>query len=73
MRFQRTLHARKGVAACHPHHRGKPLAGTREEVAAFLRATHVIERAQPDPWIEARKRLREDPNAALPELTALLP
>jgi hypothetical protein len=50
----------------------KPLAETREAVAAFLRSTHVIERARPDPWIEARKRLREDPDAALAELTSLL-
>jgi len=46
----------------------KPLTGTREEVAEFLRATHVIVRASPDPWVEARKQLRADPNAALPEV-----
>jgi hypothetical protein len=46
----------------------KPLTGTREEVAAFLRATHVIERARPDPWVEVRKRLREDPHAELPDI-----
>jgi hypothetical protein len=40
-----------------------PLAGTRKEVAEFLRATHVIVRASPDPWVEARKQLRADPYA----------
>jgi hypothetical protein len=32
----------------------------------------MIERASPDPWVEARARLRADPNAELPEFDALL-
>jgi hypothetical protein len=50
-----------------------PLKETKAAAAEWLRSMNAIERAVPDPWIEARKRLREDPNAALPELlTALL-
>jgi hypothetical protein len=50
----------------------RPLAETREAVAAFLRSTNDVERTQPDPWIEARDRLRNNPRTELSELDALL-
>jgi hypothetical protein len=50
----------------------KPLAATKEAVAAFLRSTNDVERAHPDPWIEARKRLRGDANVDLSDITGLL-
>jgi hypothetical protein len=50
----------------------RPLAESLEAVADFLRSSAAIDRVEPDPWIEARKRLREDAHAELPELDALL-
>jgi hypothetical protein len=46
----------------------QPLAETKKAVAAFLGALNAVERTHPDPWIEVRKRLREDPHAELPDL-----
>jgi hypothetical protein len=45
-----------------------PLKETRAAAVDFLRSTNVFERAHPDPWIEVRKRLREDPHAELPDI-----
>jgi hypothetical protein len=50
----------------------KPLVETKEQIASFLQSSNVTRRVHPDPWAEASKRLREDPNAALAELTSLL-
>jgi hypothetical protein len=46
----------------------RSLKQTKEAIAEYLRGLNVVERAQPDPWIEARKRLREDPHAELPDI-----
>jgi hypothetical protein len=50
----------------------KPLAATKEAVAAFLRSTNDVDRPHPDPWIGARKRLRGDAYADLSDITGLL-
>jgi hypothetical protein len=48
----------------------RPLAETKKAVAEFLSASNSIERASL--WVEARKTLRQDPNAALAEFDELL-
>jgi len=46
----------------------QPLKQTKEAIAEFLGELDAVERAHPDPWIDVRKRLREDPHAELPDL-----
>lgn len=51
----------------------RPLNETKNAIKDFLESLNRIERADLDPWREARARLRRDPAAAIPpELDALL-
>jgi hypothetical protein len=59
------------AALAHVHGR-QPLEATKKCVADFFQSTRASRCSSTDPWLIARARLKQDPHAALPELTALL-
>jgi acyl transferase domain-containing protein len=56
------------------HDKGRqPLKEIKQAAADFLRESSAFSRAAPDPWLNARLRLKQDAQAKLPlELSSLL-